>query len=44
MKNLITFLMYCLSVTALIAQAKSESQLQVLDAGITEATLSYNFV
>ncbi|MCB9333667.1 MAG: T9SS type A sorting domain-containing protein [Lewinellaceae bacterium] len=39
MKNLITFLLYCLSVTALIAQAKSESRLQVLDAGLTRTTL-----
>ncbi len=39
MKNLITFLLYCLSVTALIAQANSESQLTVLQAGLTETTL-----
>ncbi|MEZ4943689.1 MAG: C25 family cysteine peptidase [Saprospiraceae bacterium] len=42
MKNLITFLLYCLSVTALIAQAKNEGRLQVLDAGITRTTLRLN--
>ncbi len=38
MKNLITFLFYCLSVTALIAQAQSETRVQVL-ASTEEETL-----
>ncbi|TNE58107.1 MAG: T9SS type A sorting domain-containing protein [Bacteroidetes bacterium] len=39
MKNLITFLLYCLSVTALLAQAESESNLVILQAGPTETLL-----
>ncbi len=39
MKNLITFLLSCLSVTALLAQVQSETRLEVLSASITETTL-----
>lgn len=39
MKNIITFLLYCLSVTALLAQARNESRLNVLSASPTETTL-----
>ncbi|MCC6462807.1 MAG: T9SS type A sorting domain-containing protein [Saprospiraceae bacterium] len=39
MKNLITFLLYCLSVTALIAQARQSSQIDVLSDTGTETVL-----
>lgn len=41
-KNLITFLIYCLSVTALLAQARSESRLQVLRTEGAETVLRLN--
>ncbi|MEO6039262.1 MAG: C25 family cysteine peptidase, partial [Saprospiraceae bacterium] len=41
MKNLITFLLYCLSVTAVVAQAKSESRVVVLGKSPTETTLLF---
>lgn len=39
MKNIITLLLYCLSVTALLAQARSESHLEILAASPTETIL-----
>lgn len=39
MKELITFLLYCLSVTALLAQSRSETRLHILNASLTETTL-----
>lgn len=42
MKNLITFILYCLSVTAVVAQAKSESRVAVLAKSKTETTLRFS--
>jgi hypothetical protein len=39
MKNLITFLLYCLSVTAMIGQGLSQSRLTVSSESITETTI-----
>ncbi|MBK9335987.1 MAG: hypothetical protein IPM98_05165 [Lewinellaceae bacterium] len=39
MKNIVTALLYCLSVTALLAQTRSESRLEILSASLTETTL-----
>ena len=41
MKNLITFILYCLSVTAVVAQVKSESRVVVLAKSPTETTLRF---
>ncbi len=41
MKNFITFILYCLSVTALVAQAKSEARVTVLAKSATETTLLF---
>jgi len=41
MKNFITFILYCLSVTAVVAQAKSESRTVVLAKSGTETTLLF---
>jgi len=42
MKNLITFILYCLSVTAVVAQAKSEARVSVLAKSKTETTLRFS--
>ena len=42
MKNLITFILYCLSVTAVVAQAKSESRVTVLAKSKTETTFRFS--
>lgn len=39
MKNIITFLLYCLSVTALVAQAQNNTRVEVLTRSLTETTL-----
>ncbi|MFN0013625.1 MAG: C25 family cysteine peptidase [Saprospiraceae bacterium] len=39
MKNLITLLLYCLSVTALLAQSNGESNLEILSTSPTETIL-----
>ncbi len=39
MKNLITFLLSCLSLTALLAQSRSESKLEILGSSLSETTL-----
>ncbi|MBK8557272.1 MAG: hypothetical protein IPL65_16565 [Lewinellaceae bacterium] len=42
MKNIITFLLSCLSVTALIAQANTHFRLDVTPVGTSETTLEYH--
>jgi len=42
MKNLVTFLLYCLSVTALLAQSRSEAKLEILGSSLSETTLRLN--
>ncbi len=39
MKNLITFLLSCLSISALLAQSRSESKLEILGSSLSETTL-----
>lgn len=39
MKNLITFLLYCLSITAMIGQVKSQSSVQVESESLAKTTL-----
>ncbi|MCB0576574.1 MAG: hypothetical protein KDC61_18600, partial [Saprospiraceae bacterium] len=40
MKNLITFLLSCLSLTALIGQAKNETRISMLSKSATETVLN----
>ena len=42
MKNLITFILYCLSITAMIAQSDSDSRLMVLSSTESETVLQFN--
>jgi hypothetical protein len=41
MKNLITFLLYCLSITAMIGQVTSQSRLVVQAPTLSESTIQY---